>query len=184
MKKIVILILLSGMVISTTACKKHTRLVMKTSLGDIHMEMYDDKSPETVTNFLHYVDRKFYDGTIFHRVIENFMVQGGGLTIDLMEKETDPPISNEANNGLRNQRGTLAMARTQDINSATSQFFINVADNPSLNNGIQDFGYCVFGEVKKGMDVVDRISKVATRTEGKFQNFPVEKIVIYYMRRE
>jgi len=160
---------------------KNPRVVMETSKGKIIIELYPDKAPQTVENFLAYVDSGFYDGTIFHRVIPGFMIQGGGMTSGLLEKLTRPPVKNEADNGLLNTRGTVAMARTNVVDSATSQFFINVADNPSLNHkdgSTSGFGYCVFGKVADGMNVVDSIAVVETRDSGNFQNVPVEDVVI------
>jgi len=154
---------------------------METSKGKIIIELYPDKAPKTVENFLAYVDSGFYDGTIFHRVIPGFMIQGGGMTSGLLEKLTNTPIKNEADNGLLNTRGTVAMARTNVVDSATSQFFINVADNPSLNHkdgSTSGFGYCVFGKVTDGMNVADSIAVVETRDSGSFQNVPVEDVVI------
>jgi cyclophilin family peptidyl-prolyl cis-trans isomerase len=156
-------------------------VLMATSLGDIKIELYTDKAPETVKNFLGYVEAKFYDGTVFHRVVPGFVIQGGGLTADLSEKPTRPPIKNEAGNGLKNTVGTLSMARTGVVDSATSQFFINVRDNPALdhrNDTPAGFGYAVFGKVTEGMDVVHKIEKVATTTRGMHQNVPVEPVVI------
>ena len=158
---------------------------MKTTLGDIVIELYPKQAPATVANFLQYVTSGFYDGrdgngaTIFHRVIPDFVIQGGGLTADLTQKQTNAPIVNEANNGLKNLRGTIAMARTSDPNSATSQFFINLVDNPSLDyvEG-QNAGYAVFGEVVEGMDVVDKIAEVETHTVGQYQDVPVDPITI------
>lgn len=184
MKKFILIMAVALMILSVTGCKKNSRVIMKTSLGDINIELYDDKSPETVSNFLQYTDKKFYDGTIFHRVIPNFMIQGGGFTPDMTEKDTDSPIMNEAKNGEQNRRGTLAMARTQDINSATTQFFINVVDNPGLDYGSQGYGYCVFGRVVRGMDVVDKIRYVQTNSIGIYQNVPAEPVVITSVRRE
>ena len=134
--------------------------------------------PISVKNFLAYVDSGYYNGTIFHRVIPNFMVQGGGFTPDMQQKATQPPIKNEADNGLRNVRGSLAMARTSAVDSATSQFFINVADNAFLDHGQRDFGYAVFGKVVKGMDVADKISQVPTHDVGPYQNVPSKPVVI------
>ena len=154
---------------------------MQTSLGDIEIELDTDKAPETSANFLQYVKEGFYDGTIFHRVIDGFMIQGGGLEPGMKEKQTRSPIENEAKNGLKNDRGTLAMARTQDPHSATAQFFINIANNNFLNHSsptIDGWGYCVFGKVVKGMDVVDAIKGVATTTKGFHQDVPVEDVVI------
>ena len=141
------------------------KVLMKTTKGDITLELYPDKAPITVENFLKYVDDKFYDGTIFHRVIEDFMIQGGGYTEDFTEKPSRPPIKNEANNGLKNKRGTIAMARTNEPHSATNQFFINHVNNSSLDHTAkteEGYGYCVFGKVIQGMDVVDAIAAVPT----------------------
>jgi peptidyl-prolyl cis-trans isomerase A (cyclophilin A)/peptidyl-prolyl cis-trans isomerase B (cyclophilin B) len=160
-----------------------TKVLMKTSLGDMTIELYPDKAPKTVENFLGYVNSGFYDGTIFHRVIDNFMIQGGGFTQDLHQKPTRPAIANEAKNGLSNLRGTLAMARTGDPNSATAQFFINVVDNPRLDftseaNGAT-WGYCVFGKVISGLDVVDKIRAVPTGAQGPFRSdVPLTAVVI------
>jgi peptidyl-prolyl cis-trans isomerase A (cyclophilin A)/peptidyl-prolyl cis-trans isomerase B (cyclophilin B) len=162
------------------------KVLIKTSLGDITVELYPDKAPKTVENFLAYVNSGFYDGTIFHRVIDNFMIQGGGFTRDLQQKRTRPAIANEAKNGLSNLRGTLAMARTSDPNSATAQFFINVVDNPRLDftseqNGAT-WGYCVFGKVISGLDVVDKIKGVPTGAQGPFRSdVPVTPVVIEKM---
>ena len=154
---------------------------MQTSLGVIDIELDTEKAPETTTNFLQYVNDGFYNGTIFHRVIDGFMIQGGGLEPGMKEKQTRSPINNEANNGLKNERGTLAMARTQDPHSATAQFFINIADNKFLNHSsptIDGWGYCVFGRVVNGMDVVDKIRGVATTSKGYHQDVPVDDVVI------
>jgi peptidyl-prolyl cis-trans isomerase B (cyclophilin B) len=161
-------------------------VLMKTSLGDIKIELWADKAPETVKNFLSYVDDKHYDGTIFHRVIANFMIQGGGMTPDMKEKKTKAPVKNEAGPGLDNKRGTLAMARTNDPHSATAQFFINVADNDFLNHkekSTRGWGYCVFGKVTEGMDVVDKIKAVATKTVGPHEDVPVTPVVIQSVTR-
>ncbi len=147
-------------------------VIMSTSMGDVKIELYPDKAPETVKNFLAYVNDKFYDGTIFHRVIPNFMIQGGGFTEDMQQKSVKPPIKNEADNGLTNDTGTLAMARTNVVDSATAQFFINVKDNDFLNYTPQNFGYAVFGKVIEGMDVVRKIKKVKTGNRGGHQNVP------------
>src|SRR5262245_38679346 len=157
-------------------------VVITTTLGPIKAVLNKEQSPITVENFLKYVRGGFYDGTIFHRVIPNFMVQGGGMTPDMQEKPTQAPIRNEARNGVRNSRGTLAMARTNDPNSATSQFFINVRDNHSLDFGIRGAGYAVFGEVVEGMDVVDRMVSVATTSKGPHENVPVTPILIKSVR--
>ena len=159
---------------------------MKTSMGDITVELWADKAPETVKNFLAYVDDKFYDGTIFHRVMASFMIQGGGFTPDMTQKRTKPPVKNEASAAASNQRGTLAMARTGEPHSATAQFFINVVDNPALDHKDEteeNFGYCVFGRVTAGMDVVDKIKAVRTRTVGPHKNVPVEPVVIQSVTR-
>jgi cyclophilin family peptidyl-prolyl cis-trans isomerase len=156
-------------------------VVLETSMGNIKIELFADKAPETVKNFVGYVDGKHYDGTIFHRVIDGFMIQGGGMEPGLKEKTTRAPVRNESKNGLTNQRGTIAMARTPDPDSATSQFFINVKDNPMLNrrgDRPEEAGYCVFGKVIEGMDVVDKIKVVPTGTRGPHQNVPVQDVVI------
>jgi len=153
-------------------------VILKTSKGDIKVELFKDKAPITVENFLSYANDGFYDGTIFHRVIPNFMVQAGGFTPDLNQKPANAPIKNEADNGLKNERGTLAMARTQVVDSATSQFFINVVDNSFLDHGVRDFGYAVFGKVTDGMDVVDEIAGVETETKGMQGDVPKEAVVI------
>ena len=155
--------------------------VISTSLGDITVELFKDKAPVSVENFLGYVSDRFYEGTVFHRVVKGFMIQGGGYTPQLVEKSTRDPIQNEATNGLRNLRGTLAMARRAALRSATSQFYINVADNSELDHtGFtpRDFGYAVFGRVLSGMDVVDRIAPVSTHSAGGMDDVPVEPVVI------
>jgi peptidyl-prolyl cis-trans isomerase B (cyclophilin B) len=157
------------------------KVLIETTNGNIVLELYADKAPETVKNFLTYVDDGFYNGTIFHRVIPNFMIQGGGFTADMKQKRTRPPIKNEADNGLKNDRGTIAMARTQDPNSATAQFFINSADNDFLNHTgktPQGWGYAVFGRVVEGMEVVDAISAVKTGNMGMHQDVPKTAVVI------
>ena len=160
-----------------------SKVLIKTSLGDMTVELYPDKAPKSVENFLAYVNSGFYDGTIFHRVIDNFMIQGGGFTRDLRQKPTRPAIQNEAKNGLSNTRGTLAMARTGDPNSATAQFFVNVVDNPRLDytsdqNGAT-WGYAVFGKVVSGLDVVDKIKAVPTGAQGPFKSdVPTTPVVI------
>jgi len=165
------------------ADKTASKVLIKTNLGEMTVELYPDKAPKTVENFLAYVNGKFYDGTIFHRVIDNFMIQGGGFTRDLRQKPTRPAIPNEAKNGLSNTRGTLAMARTGDPNSATAQFFINVVDNPRLDytsdqNGAT-WGYTVFGKVTAGLDVVDKIKGVPTGAQGPFKSdVPTTPVVI------
>jgi len=160
-----------------------TRVTMSTSLGEVEIELDAAKAPRTVENFLAYVDAGFYDGTVFHRVIPGFMVQGGGFTPDLRQKATRAPIKNEADNGLKNARGTLAMARTMVVDSATAQFFINVADNDFLNHGGRDFGYAVFGRVVAGMDVVDRMAAVPRGNRGGMQDVPQTPVEIRSIRR-
>jgi cyclophilin family peptidyl-prolyl cis-trans isomerase len=155
--------------------------VLKTSLGEIRIELYQDKAPITVANFVEYAKAGHYNGTIFHRVIPNFMIQGGGLTADLVAKPTRPPIKNEATNGLKNETGTVAMARTSVIDSATSQFFINVKDNDFLNHRDdtpQGYGYAVFGKVLRGMDVVRKIEKVETGSRSGYEDVPLTPVVI------
>ena len=157
------------------------KATMDTTMGTITHELDDAKAPETVANFVQYARDGHYDGTIFHRVIDGFMIQGGGFTKDMNQKETREPIRNEAMNGLKNLRGTIAMARTMVVDSATSQFFINLVDNAFLdfqNPTPQGFGYAVFGKVVDGMDVVDQIAKVKTGFSGPHQNVPEEAIVI------
>jgi peptidyl-prolyl cis-trans isomerase B (cyclophilin B) len=160
---------------------------MKTTLGNVTIELYPDKAPITVENFLKYVDEKFYDGIVFHRVIDGFMVQTGGFTNEPSQKQPSyKPIKNEANNGLRNSYGTLAMARTNAPHSASSQFFINVKDNDFLNYQSQaNFGYCVFGKVTKGMDVIEKIKKVKTHVNPKLgmNDWPVEDVMILSIGR-
>ena len=156
-------------------------VTLHTSMGDITLELDAEKAPKTVANFLQYARDGFYDGTIFHRVISNFMIQGGGMTADMAQKETRAPVENEANNGLKNKCGTIAMARTNDPHSATAQFFINVADNGFLDHTAptaQGWGYAVFGRVTAGMDVVEKIKAVATGTKGFHQDVPRETVTI------
>jgi peptidyl-prolyl cis-trans isomerase A (cyclophilin A) len=158
---------------------KNPVVLMSTSLGDIKIELNQEKAPVTVKNFLAYANSKFYDGTIFHRVIPGFMIQGGGFDKDMKQKPTNAPIKNEAGNGLKNDTGTIAMARTGDPNSATAQFFINVVDNDNLNRPKPDgFGYAVFGKVIEGMDVVHKIEHVSTTSKGMYQNVPAEPVII------
>src|SRR5262249_4154331 len=155
-------------------------VLMDTSMGKIKIELYPDKAPITVKNFLTYVDEKFYDGTIFHRVIPNFMIQGGGMMPTMKEKDTKAPIKNESSNGLPNQRGTIAMARTNQPDSATAQFFINHKDNKFLDKAQSrdGVGYCVFGKVLEGMDVVDKIAGAKTGDKGDYQDVPVQDVII------
>lgn len=153
-------------------------ITITTNHGDITVELFDDKAPVTCANFRRYVEDGFFNGTIFHRVIPNFMIQGGGLDADMREKPTREPIKNEADNGVANERGTLAMARTADIDSATAQFFINLRDNDFLNHGGRDFGYAVFGKVVDGMEVVDAIAAVPTGNRGGHADVPSETVEI------
>ena len=171
---------------SHLAANQKPKVLMKTSKGDIKIELNASKAPITVENFLNYVESGFYEGTIFHRVIKGFMIQGGGLTADLAEKPTNAPIKNEATSGLKNKRGTIAMARTDIIDSATSQFFINHADNYFLDhkdNSQDGYGYAVFGKVIKGMNVVDAIANVRTGTQGDYEDVPRETITIISVTR-
>ncbi|MDL2314362.1 peptidyl-prolyl cis-trans isomerase, partial [Desulfovibrio sp. OttesenSCG-928-C14] len=152
-------------------------VLLETSSGDILIELFADKAPKTVENFLSYVDEGFYANTIFHRVIKDFMIQGGGMTMRMEDKKTKAPIKNEANNGLSNKRGTIAMARTMDPHSASAQFFINTVDNEGLDFSAETtsgWGYCVFGQVVEGLDVVDKISKVKTKSQGMHDDVPVD----------
>jgi len=157
---------------------ENPRVLLTTSLGEIELELEAEKAPVSVENFLGYVDSGFYDGTVFHRVIPGFMVQGGGFGEGLNQKPTKAPIKNEADNGLHNVRGTVAMARTQNVNSATSQFFINHRDNDFLDHGSRDFGYAVFGKVVRGMEVVDQIAQVPTGNRAMMQNVPLTPVKI------
>lgn len=165
---------------TTAAASAAPKVLIKTSLGDITVELYPDKAPKSVDNFLTYVKSGFYDGTIFHRVIAGFMIQGGGFTADLRQKKTRAPIAIESKNGLSNLRGTVSMARTMDPNSATAQFFINTVDNPRLDYaGDANPGYAVFGKVTSGMDVVEKIRAVETGAQGPFvSDVPKTPIVI------
>ena len=159
-------------------------VIFSTTLGDIKIELFKDKAPITTENFLSYIKDGFFDGTIFHRVIPGFMIQGGGMTPDMMDKDTKDPIKNEAKNGLKNERGTLSMARTSAIDSATSQFFINVNDNKFLDHGVRDFGYAVFAKVVEGMDVVDKIAAVKTGSKGFHSDVPIEPVIIISAKLE
>jgi len=161
-------------------------VIVETSEGAVTLELWPDKAPKTVENFLGYVDRKFYDGTIFHRVIPNFMIQGGGFTEDMKEKEAQAPIKNEARTDVPNRRGTIAMARTNVVDSAKAQFFINHKDNAVLNHQDETprgYGYAVFGKVTVGMDVVDKIAKTPTGNVGPFQDVPKTPVLITSIRR-
>ena len=166
---------------AATMAEKNPILTISTSLGDIEVELFPDKAPETVKNFIAYAEAGHYDGTVFHRVIPGFMIQGGGMTADLKQKPTKAPIKNEAGNGLKNATGTLAMARTNVVDSATSQFFINVKDNAFLDHKSetpQGYGYAVFGKVIGGMDVVRKIEGVSTTNKNMMQDVPVEPVTI------
>lgn len=153
-------------------------IILSTNLGNITIELDQQKAPITVKNFMHYVDTGFYTNTVFHRVIPGFMIQGGGFTQTMQQKPTGTAIKNEAQNGLSNKRGTIAMARTSVIDSATSQFFINLSDNVLLDHGVRDYGYAVFGKVIGGMEIVDAIARVKTANASGHQNVPVEAVII------
>jgi peptidyl-prolyl cis-trans isomerase A (cyclophilin A) len=168
----------------TSQAKGNPVVVLETTHGDIEITLEAEKAPISTENFLAYVDSGHYDGTVFHRVIPNFMIQGGGYDAGLSQKRTRAPIKNEADNGLKNVRGTVAMARTAEVDSATSQFFINVVDNPFLDHGVRDFGYAVFGRVTAGMDVVDRIAAVPTGVRSGMRDVPLEPVKINKARRK
>lgn len=177
--KTLVTFLLACMSLSLLAA--NPSIVIKTSMGEIEAELFQDKAPESVKNFLSYVEKGHYKNTIFHRVIDNFMIQGGGFDKDLKEKATGKPIKNEAGNGLKNEVGTLAMARTNEVDSATAQFYINVADNSFLDhrdNTPMGFGYAVFGKVTKGMPVVNKIKSVKTGSRTPLEDVPLEPVVI------
>ncbi len=179
---IVLILLATGLPAGAQAPKsKNPVVVIATNLGEITVELNKEKAPKTVENFLSYVKEDFYKDTIFHRVIPGFMIQGGGFTIDMKRKPTKPPIPNEAGNGLKNVRGAVAMARTAEVNSATAQFFIDVADKPQLDHrgeAPDTFGYAVFGKVIAGMNTVDKIENTATGPRGSYQNVPIVPVVI------
>ena len=176
--KLFFIFLLSFLSINVFA-EKNVQFVINTSKGNIVIETYPEKAPITVKNFESYVNKGFYNATIFHRVIDGFMIQGGGFTKDMSQKQTDAPIKNEADNGLKNEKYSVAMARTQDPDSASSQFFINVNDNNFLDFPGQDgSGYCVFGKVVEGQDVVDKIAKVSTGSANGHQDVPNENVII------
>lgn len=181
MKAIASVFLLLGLLCSAGAQAANPQIEFRTSMGSYVVELYPDKAPKTVANFLEYVNSGFYDGTIFHRVIEGFVAQGGGLMPDLHQKKTLEPIRNEADNGLKNDYGTLAMARLFNADSATAQFFINVAENKTLNYSRPDsahMGYCVFGRVIRGMEVVERITHLPTKMINKLQDVPTQIVMI------
>jgi len=190
MPKILMAILFAGLFLAFFAAGEasgaNVKVLLKTSKGDITLELYADKAPATVKNFLDYVDAKFYDGLIFHRVIKGFMIQGGGLTPDHSTRPANPSIKNEAGNGLKNDRGTIAMARSAEVDSATCQFFINHANNDFLNHTDdtpKGFGYCVFGKVTAGLDVVDAIATTPTMAVHGMKDVPREAVTIISIRR-
>jgi cyclophilin family peptidyl-prolyl cis-trans isomerase len=155
----------------------------ETSLGDFTIEFFEKEAPQSVANFSRYIDEGFFDGTIFHRIVPGFVIQGGGFTEDMTQKKTKPPVKNEADNGLKNTRGTLSMARTNDINSATSQFFVNLKDNDFLDHSRGNFGYAVFAKVTEGMDVVDKIAAVETGRKRGMDDVPVAAVTMKSVRR-
>ena len=178
----ILLLTLAAAVMATShsfGANKKPVVIMETSFGTIKIELDEEKAPITVKNFLGYVDDKFYDGTVFHRVIKNFMIQGGGFQPGMKEKRTKAPIKNESGNGLSNSRGAIAMARTNALDSATAQFYINVVDNRALDG----HKYCVFGKVIEGMDVVDKIREVSTTSKGPHDDVPSDDVVIKSVRR-
>lgn len=180
-KQIFLIVFILLFTITSNIQAETTMVKMDTNQGTIMLELDADNAPNTVANFLTYAKEGFFDGTIFHRVISNFMIQGGGFTEDMNQKTTHDPIKNEANNGLKNDNGTIAMARTGDPHSATAQFFINVKDNDFLNFSSetpQGWGYAVFGKVTEGMDIVEKIKATETTTKGPYQDVPVEAIII------
>jgi len=190
MKQILSAVLILAIVAGTSMGQENgsssSQVIMETSKGEIVLELYPDKAPLTVKNFLDYAEAGFYNGTIFHRVIPEFMIQGGGFTQDMEKKSIKAPVKNEAYNGLKNDRGAIAMARTPDPHSASSQFFINTVDNAFLNYKSQTtsgWGYAVFGKVIKGMDVVDAISKVETGSQGRFRDVPKTPVEIITIRK-
>ncbi|MGV3346637.1 peptidylprolyl isomerase A [Enterobacteriaceae bacterium LUAb1] len=172
-------LVISAVSLSVSArAKEAPHVLLTTSEGTIELELNQQQAPVSVKNFVNYVNKGFYNNTIFHRVIPGFMIQGGGFTTDMQQKTTNDPIENEAYNHLLNRRGTISMARTAEKDSATSQFFINVTNNAFLDHGQRDFGYAVFGKVVKGMDVADKIAQVPTKNIGPYQNVPVKSVVI------
>lgn len=164
--------------------KTQPQVDIRTSMGTITITLLPEKAPITVANFLEYVDAGFYDNTVFHRVVPNFVIQGGGFTSNMRPRKTRSPIVNESNNGLANRRGTLSMARTSQPDSATSQFFINLENNPSLNASFNKAGYAVFAKVTEGLPIIDMISRVATGRIKQYQNAPLDPIIILSMRRK
>jgi cyclophilin family peptidyl-prolyl cis-trans isomerase len=157
-------------------------ILLETTLGDFKIEFFEKEAPISVANFKKYVEDGFFDGTIFHRIVPGFVIQGGGFTEDMSQKKTKAPIKNEADNGLKNSRGTLSMARTNDINSATSQFFVNLKDNDFLDHSRGNFGYAVFARVTAGMDVIDKIAAVETGRKRGFDDVPVEAVIMKSVR--
>jgi peptidyl-prolyl cis-trans isomerase A (cyclophilin A) len=158
-------------------------ILFETTLGDFKIEFFEKEAPLSVANFRKYVDGDFFNGTIFHRIVPGFVIQGGGFTEDMSQKKTEAPIKNEADNGLKNSRGTLSMARTNDINSATSQFFVNLKDNDFLDHSRANFGYAVFARVTEGMDVVDKIAAVETGRKRGFDDVPLEAVIMKTVRK-
>ena len=158
-------------------------ILFETTLGNFTIEFFEKEAPISVANFKKYIDEEFFDGTIFHRIVPGFVIQGGGFTEDMTQKKNNPAIKNEADNGLKNSRGTLSMARTNDINSATSQFFVNLKDNDFLDHSRGNFGYAVFAKVTKGMDVIDKIAAVETGRKKGFDDVPVEPIIMTKVRK-
>lgn len=186
MKKIFTALALSALCSLSAFAAENPKVKMSTSLGDMVIELNAEKAPNTVANFLSYVDAGFYTDTLFHRVISNFMIQGGGFDLQQNKKTTQAPIKNEANNGLKNKRGTIAMARTGDPHSATAQFFINVQNNGNLDFRSEDqrgWGYAVFGKVTEGLDTMDKIRYTRTVRSGRFQNLPAQAVVINSVTR-
>lgn len=187
MRKLILAMILAWTGFGTALAQDNPVVVMETNKGTIKIELWQDRAPITVENFLRYTDNEYYDGLIFHRVINGFMIQGGGFSPDMVQKSTYDPIKNEANNGASNARGTIAMARTNVVDSATSQFFINLVDNDFLNHTSETprgYGYAVFGEVIEGMDVVDEIASVSTGTVRGYGDVPNDPVIINSVRRE
>ncbi len=172
-----------GRVAGAQGMAENPKVIFSTTLGNFVIELYPDKAPITVKNFLAYVDAEFFDNTIFHRVIPGFMIQGGGFTEPMQKKPSNPPIKNEAKNGLKNKRGTLSMARTGVVDSATAQFFVNLKDNAFLDHSTRGYGYAVFARVIAGMEVIDKIAAVPTGNKGSYQNVPKTSVIIKSARR-
>ena len=158
-------------------------ILFETTLGDFKIEFFEKEAPISVANFQKYIDANYFDGTIFHRIVPGFVIQGWGFTEDMTQKKTQPPIKNEADNGLKNSRGSLSMARTNDINSATSQFFVNLKDNDFLDHSRGNFGYAVFAKVTEGMDVIDKIAAVETGRRKGFDDVPLEPVIMKSVRK-